>query len=55
MPGTGSAQIPLFIRESGAPMEHLWSRAGANGGDGALTRQSRNRLRQAEFVAAGCH
>ncbi len=34
-------------------MEHLWSRAGANGGDPAQVRQRPKRPRQAESVASG--
>jgi hypothetical protein len=36
-----------------ANMEHLWSRAGANGGDPAQVRQRPKRARQAESVASG--
>lgn len=35
-------------------MEHLWSRAGANGGEPAQSQLGRKRLNQAESVAYGC-
>ena len=39
------------IRNTGASMEQLWSRAGANGRDLWVIGQPRKRLRQAESVA----
>jgi hypothetical protein len=35
-------------------MEHLWSRAGATGGNQWQTRRHRERLKQAETVATVC-
>ena len=41
-------------RDSAPNMEHLWSRAGANGGEPAQIRPARKRLNQADSVAVGC-
>ena len=35
-------------------MEHLWSRADANGGNRRQSAEARNRLKQAKTVAVGC-
>ena len=37
--------VPVFLRERDYSMEHLWSQAGATGGNGSQIRHCRKRLK----------